>query len=57
MATAIQQVLLPCALAWFILKSIVRNGKRLVNRPQLCPGLTHPWLKDAAVVEGGAMKH
>lgn len=56
-AALLQQVAVPLSFAYFILRSIARNGRRLVNRPQLCPGLAHPWLQDAAVHPGGAQKH
>ena len=56
-AAVLQQVVLPLALAYGILLAIVANGRRLVNRPQLCPRLAHPWQHDGAVELGGAMKH
>ena len=43
MVAAVQSVLLPLALTGAILAALVRNGRRLVNRPQLCPDLTQPW--------------
>ena len=57
LAIFVQQVVLPLGLAYFIMKNIVKNGKRLVNRPQLCPDLSHPWKQDAAVAPGGLKKH
>ena len=57
LAAVFQQVLLPLGLAYVILRAIVANGRRLVDRPQLCPFLAHPWGEDAAVVLGGAEKH
>ena len=56
-AAVVQQVALPLGLAFFIVRAIVANGKRLVNRPQLCPRLAHPWTEDAAVDPGGAQRH
>ena len=56
-AAVLQQVVLPLGLAFLIMRAIVANGRRLVNRPQLCPGLAHPWGGDAAVDPGGAKKH
>lgn len=53
----LQQVVLPLGLAFLIMRAIVANGRRLVNRPQLCPRLAHPWSDDAAVDPGGAKKH
>jgi len=38
-----QSVLLPLALAGAILVAVVRNGRGLVNKPQLCPKLVQPW--------------
>ena len=38
-----QSVLLPLALAGAILAAVVRNGRGLVNKPQLCPKLVQPW--------------
>lgn len=56
-AAVLGQIVLPLALAYAILRSIVANGRRLVNRPQLCPALAHPWEEDAAIALGGAKKH
>lgn len=56
-AAFLSQVVVPLALAFAILRAIVANGRRLVNRPQLCPKLAHPWGEDAAVEPGGAKKH
>ena len=39
----VQQVLLPILAAGVILALVVKNGKALVCRPQLCPTLSHPW--------------
>ena len=56
-AAVLQQIALPLALAYCILRAIVANGSRLVNRPQLCPKLAHPWDEDAAIAPGGAQRH
>ncbi|KAK9805735.1 hypothetical protein WJX73_003446 [Symbiochloris irregularis] len=56
-AALLQQVVLPLGLAFLIMRAIAANGRRLVNRPQLCPRLAHPWADDAAVDPGGAKKH
>ena len=53
----LQQVVLPLGLAFLIMRAIASNGRRLVNRPQLCPRLAHPWSDDAAVDPGGVKKH
>ena len=43
LAALLQQVVLPILAAGVILALVVKNGKALVCRPQLCPTLSHPW--------------
>ena len=42
-AALVQQVVLPILTAGVILALVVKNGKALVCRPQLCPQLSQPW--------------
>ena len=43
LAALLQQVILPLLAAGVVLTLVVKNGKALVRRPQLCPTLSHPW--------------
>ena len=43
LAALLQQVVMPVLAAGVVLALVVRNGKALVCRPQLCPTLSHPW--------------
>ena len=38
-----QLVLMPVLVAVALAFLVVKNGKALVNRPQLCPELSQPW--------------
>lgn len=39
----LQSVLLPVGIAAALLFLVMKNGKALVCRPQLCPQLSQPW--------------
>lgn len=39
----LQQVLLPIALSAGMVAYVLKNGKKLVNRPLLRPDLSQPW--------------
>jgi len=42
-AYVVQAVLLPVLLAVSLLQLVVKNGKKWVDKPQLCPTLSQPW--------------
>ncbi|CAL8466862.1 g6398 [Coccomyxa elongata] len=39
----VQTVLLPIVLAVTLLQLVVKNGKKWVDKPQLCPDMSQPW--------------
>ncbi len=39
----VQTVLLPIVLAVVLLQLVVKNGKKWVDRPQLCQDMSQPW--------------
>lgn len=41
--SVVQTVLLPIILAITLLQLVVKNGKKWVDKPQLCPDMSQPW--------------
>jgi hypothetical protein len=43
MSYLVQTVAMPMLLAVLLLNILFKNGKKWVDRPQLCPSLAQPW--------------